>query len=132
MRGVNDEKRIVYFAVVSERLTVDALNAALGTPDVEHKSLARFPNQSSWQLRSSGASDAHIGGLVDQVLGRVAPVAEKITRLRGDDPDLACTLQIVGYIEPGPTEPGFGLSGEQVGLLAAVGAFVDADLYYSG
>jgi hypothetical protein len=132
MRGVSDEKRIVYFAVVSERVTVHALNSALGNPDVEHKSLARFPNQSTWQLRSSGGSEAHIGGLVDQVLGRVAPLAEKITRLRDEDADLACKLQIVGYIEPGPTEPGFGLSGEQVGLLAAVGAFVDADLYYSG
>jgi hypothetical protein len=55
------------------------------------------------------------------------PLSGAVSRLRSDDPGLACKLQIVGCQE-GPTEPGFSLETEQVKLRAALGAYIDADL----
>lgn len=126
------ETRIVSFAVISDTLAADQLQHALGQPDVEHKPLEKFPNEVSWQLRVSGQSDADIGGMIDGVLARIAPLSPAITRLRSDDPTLTCKLQIVGYVEESPTEPGFGLDVEQVKLLATLEAFIDADLYFGG
>lgn len=123
--------RIVEFVVTSDTLTTAALVASLGSADQLSEPSARFPTQSSWIVSRSSGNDTPIDDLVVAVLRRVASLRAELAEARRSG--AATCLRVIAYI--GPREmsgPGFSLDDESIRLLAEVGAFLDADLYYSG
>jgi hypothetical protein len=79
------------------------------------------------EFASSGTSEADLDDLVELVLSDAKLLKDEIVELRQRF-GVATVLRIVSEIEA-DRNPGYGLTVEQVALLAELGAHLDIDVY---
>ncbi|MBY8863556.1 DUF4279 domain-containing protein [Nocardia sp. CA2R105] len=132
-------RRRVQFVIASDALTPEDIISSIEiTPDrtawkglVPPDSMLRYPRPArdhSWEIRETGGVDTPVPVLLDAVLVRVAPAAQRIGELRARG--CRVILSVVLYTSPAdPVGPGFALTWDQIKLLGACGADFEVDQY---
>ena len=125
-----------YFWIESEAVTAAEVTEALGLePDKASVRGSRMttpkpvPVSHSWEIHSDTPGD--VDAQADQVLARMAPVAQSVQRLVERD-DVDSGLMVVRYFnDPRGTEDSLGwmLTPAQVALVAAMGGGIQVDEY---
>jgi hypothetical protein len=136
-----DEKRapgpmqLVTFVIVSDRLSVDQITLAVGTPPdrslergaVREGSRVSIPaREASWELRETVADPAQIDEAVVRLVARLRPLKDALVALC--EHDCRTKLEIVQRVSPDSTI-GLVIEAEDLQLLAELGAFIDIDQY---
>jgi hypothetical protein len=119
--------------IFSSTLTPDRINSMLGikcdkgylTGDRRGGTIIR-EKENSWIIYSRVPRDFPLKDHIEDILERVAPVANKIRKIT-DQPDTEVEL---GCVIHAIKEPPLFFSREQVSILCEMGASIDVDLYF--
>lgn len=129
-------QQFCYFWIASQVVSADEVTEVLGLAADQatvmgsrRTSPTPVPVEHAWKIRCD--RHARIDEQAGEVLRRIEPVADKVRQLV-DRGDVQVGLMLVRYFddeEGGDGALGWVLSPEQVGLLASMGAEIQADEY---
>jgi hypothetical protein len=124
--------RRVAFVVVRDGGRPEELAEAIGAPpDASRLRSNRVPAEATWEITARGSGSDDLTQLIESVMARARAVRTGLTAVCSDEHTTAI-LRVVQYVADDPLGPGFGISSEDVALLAELNAFVDVDQYWVG